>query len=344
MIINNLNRIKIKNKNSETVEAILPTIISASRSTDIPAFYSDWFINRLKTGYLKWTNPFNRKSQYIAFNNTKLIIFWSKNPLPLIKHLDWLNENYPNYYFQYTMNDYHKSMEENVPELENRIETFMKLAGKVGKEKVIWRFDPLLLTNKLGVEDLLMKIENIGNKLLGFTEKLVFSFADINVYKKVERNLKQQGINYQEFDEPTMVKFAKKLNELNKNWGYKICSCAEKINLTEFNITKNKCIDNELIIRLFSEDENLMRFFRSVQNYGQNDLFEQNNRKNQIDNKLKDKGQREECGCIISKDIGQYNTCPHLCTYCYANTTKQIALKNYRLHSENPEAETIAGI
>ena len=176
-------KIKIKTEAGNEVEAQAPVIISASRSTDIPAFYSDWFIHRLKMGYLKWKNPFNGVPLYVTFQKARLIVFWSKNPKPMLKNLDWLDQNLPNYYFQYTLNDYDKTLEEKVPPLNNRIETFIKLSERIGKQKVIWRFDPLILTDKIGVDDLLRKMENIGNQLKNHTNKLVFSYADIKIIR-----------------------------------------------------------------------------------------------------------------------------------------------------------------
>jgi hypothetical protein len=179
------NKKIIINDENQEVEAITPFIISASRSTDIPSFFSKWFFNRLEKGYVTWKNPFNQKEQYISFNETKIIVFWSKNPRPIMPYLEELNKREIKYYFQFTLNDYEKeNLEPNVPELENRINTFKKLSNLIGKEKVIWRFDPLILSDFITVDDLLAKIENIGNQIYNYTEKLVFSFADIGVYKK----------------------------------------------------------------------------------------------------------------------------------------------------------------
>ena len=333
-------KIKIKTEDGNEIDAQAPIIISASRSTDIPAFYSDWVIHRLKKGYLKWKNPFNGVPLYVTFKNTRLIVFWSKNPKPMLKHIDWLNENYPNYYFQYTLNDYDKTLEEKVPPLNNRIETFIKLSEKIGKEKVIWRFDPMILTDKIGVDELLRKVENIGNQLKNHTEKLVFSYADIKTYKKVQNNLRKAEIKYSEFNERTMIEIAQGLQELNKNWNFEIGTCAEKIDIEKYGIIHNKCIDDDLIKRLFPTDEKLMNFigYKLIPP----DLYDNTLRLQKIKTgKLKDTGQRELCGCIFSKDIGQYNTCPHLCEYCYANTSKQIAIENYKLHKNNPLSETI---
>ena len=308
------NKIRIGIQGNKVVEAQAPTIVSASRSTDIPAFYSDWFIDRLKEGYVKWKNPFNGVPLYISFQNTRLIVFWSKNHKPIIKHLGYLNEKNVNYYFQFTLNDYDaEKLEPNVPNVQERIETFVELSRKVGKEKVIWRFDPLILTDKIGVNELLLKVENVGNQLKKYTDKLVFSFADIKIYKKVQNNLRGNSIPYQEFNERTMSEFAAGLQRLNENWNFELATCAEQIPLEKYGVNHNKCVDDDLMIKLFSHDKVLMDFLGVK--ITPPDIFNPNGCIEKMRNN-KDKGQRRNCGCIISKDIGEYNTCPYLCEYC----------------------------
>ena len=335
----NWDKIKIQNQDGEVIEAQAPIIISASRSTDIPAFYSDWFIKRLEEGYVKWKNPFNGVPLYVTFNKARLFVFWSKNPKPMLKYLDFLNKRKYNYYFQFTLNDYDKEkLEPRVPNVQSRIETFQQLSEHIGKEKVIWRFDPLILTDKIGVDELLRKVENIGNQLTNYTEKLVFSFADIKIYKKVQNNLRNNSILHQEFNERTMNEFALGLQSLNKNWNFELATCAEQIPLEKYGIKHNKCVDDDLMIKLFSQDKVLMDFLGVK--IAPADIFNVSPSITKTrDNK--DKGQRQFCGCIISKDIGEYNTCPHLCEYCYANTSKELALKNWKLHKQNPNNETI---
>ena len=308
-------KINIIDDNGEPVKAQAPVIISASRSTDIPAFYADWLIHRIEKGYIKWKNPFNGVILYVAFEKARLFVIWSKNPKPMLKYLNYLDDKNLNYYFQFTLNDYdNEKLEPRVPEVQSRIETFQQLSERIGKEKVIWRFDPLILTDKIGIDELLRKIESIGSQLKGYTQKLVFSFVDIKSYKKVERNLKKSSILYEEFNERTMNEFAAGLRQLNENWHFELATCAEQIPLEQYGIVHNKCIDDDLIVKLFSYDKALMDF---------------------IAVKKKDKGQRQFCGCIASKDIGAYNTCPHLCKYCYANANKETVLKNWELYKLN---------
>ncbi len=324
----------------ETKTGIAPLIISASRSTDIPAFHSEWLINRLKRGYVSWINPFNRTNpQYISFEEARLFVFWTKNPKPLIKHLTLLDQLGLNYYFHYTLNDYKKEgFEPNVASLESRVDTFIKLSESIGKEKVIWRFDPLLLTEQLTVSELLARIRNLGNKLINHTDKLVFSFADILSYRKVQSNLIKEtafynkgDIHLAEFTVGQKNEFAAGIHRILIEWrkinpNFQIATCAEDVDLEKYQISHNKCIDDELIVKLFSKDLKLMDFLglkpKELSLFDEEDKAKKQN--------LKDKGQRKACECIISKDIGSYNTCNHLCVYCYANTSPEVVRQNLK--------------
>ena len=339
-------------ENGEMVPMQVPIIVSASRSTDIPAFYADWFFHRLKVGYSAWTNPFNGVKGYVSYKNTRFIVFWSKNPHPLLIYLDDLKEQNIGCYIQYTLNDYEKEgLERGVPKLFERIETFKQLVDKLGKGRVIWRFDPLILTDDITIDALMSKIEHIGDQLQGYTEKLVFSYADILSYRKVKANLEKNNIPYHEWTEPQMLEFAERLSKLNKKWGYTLATCGEKIDLQKFGIRPNHCIDYDLIVRFAHEDKELMDFIGATIKKRKYDLFGEpeplpasaillsGDRY-----AIKDGGQREFCGCMRSKDIGEYNTCPHLCEYCYANTSKESAISYWKRHLTNKESETITGI
>jgi len=311
-------------------DAIEPVIISASRATDIPAFFPLWFSNRLKAGYMLWTNPFNAKQvQYVSFQNTRVVVFWSKNPKPLFRYLPELDERGINYYFQFTLNDYEKEgLEPNVPPLLQRVESFKELAEMVGQKRVIWRFDPLILSDALTIERLIDRISFLADLLQGYTEKLVISFADIRQYRHVQKNLDCQQMNYREFTVEQMTEIAERLNHLNRKWGLKIATCAEEINLA--GIEHNRCIDDTLLAELFRDDNKLMSFLGYSPDLFGDELSL---------SYRKDKGQRKACGCIVSKDIGMYNTCNHLCTYCYANQSGAGVQNNLRKH--NPASETL---
>ncbi len=325
-------KIKIKTDNGTIVEAIAPVIISASRSTDIPAFYASWILSRIKSGYCIWQNPFNKKPIYVSFAKTKIIVFWTKNAKPLIPHLRELDKMGISYYFQYTVNDYDKEkFEPNLPKVEDRIKTFKQLSEIIGKEKIIWRFDPLMLTTDIGVTELLDKVESIGSQLKNHTQKLVFSFADISKYKKVANNLKRNKIKHIDFTYNTMCAFAEGLHNLNKNWNLQLATCSEDINLEQFDIKHNSCIDGAIIRHMFANNKYLAQYLSYGKTPMTKPLFTEQT--SNVTTDLKDKGQRKQCGCIISKDIGMYDTCPHLCTYCYANSSAWLVNKNNKSHS-----------
>jgi len=318
-------------------KGIAPEIISASRSTDIPAFHAEWLMNRLKEGYVKWINPFNQHPQYVSFEKTKFAVFWSKNPAPLLSHLNEIDRYGFGYYFQFTLNDYEdEQLERCVPPVIDRIQTFRTLSEQIGKDRVIWRFDPLILTPEMGVEDLLVKIQRVGDQIAPFTRKLVFSFADIECYKKVQNNLKRKQMVCSEFTEGQMLETAGRISELCRAWGITAATCAESVDLSRFGIEHNKCIDDELILKISGHDPGLRRLL-GADLHDQQDMFVSSAPKRK--KKIKDPGQREACGCVFSKDIGQYNTCPHMCAYCYANTSENVVRKNYSQVSS--ESETI---
>ena len=298
-----------------------PIILSASRETDVSAFYADWFVERLKDGWCGWLNPFNQQRYRVNFGKARCTVFWSKNPMPMLDRLDEVEAlGFRQYYFQFTLNDYvSEGLEPNVPSVAERVDVFRRLADRIGKERVIWRFDPLILTEKISIEVLLERISNIGQQLKGYTEKLVFSFIDIAAYRKVQKNL--MGIGVREFSPDDQVKFARGLAELNRAFGLELATCGELVDLSAYGIRHNKCVDDELMMRLFHDDAELMDFIGA-----EYDMFNGW----QIGKSRKDKGQRKACGCIVSKDIGAYNTCPHLCKYCYANFNDEVVMRNWR--------------
>jgi DNA repair photolyase len=315
-----------------TVDGIAPVIISASRATDISAFYADWFMHRLKTGYVKWVNRFNGQSKYVSLNKTRAIVFWTKNAEPMMQYLPEIDGRGINYYFTYTLNDYEKEkLEPKVPLLQQRIDTFKRLSDTIGKGKVVWRFDPLILINTITVDTLLDKIYSIGKQIHTYTEKLVISFIDINLYKKVRQNLVTAGFrDCKEFTIEDMTGVAKGLQEVNREWNINIATCAEATDLSAYGINHNKCIDDTLMIRQFSHDKELMDFLGYVPTEeGLPTFMEAKGKRIKV---LKDSGQRKDCGCIPSKDMGQYDTCINGCIYCYANTSPGIAQMNYQKH------------
>lgn len=344
------HKIIILTDKGEQVPAVAPVIISASRSTDIPAFYAKWLINRLSKGYCVWYNPFNKQPSYVSFAKTKVIVFWTKNPAPLIPYLDELDRYGIKYYFQFTLNDYeNEGFEPRVPPLQERIDTFKQLSTRIGKEKVIWRFDPIILTQEVTPRVLLNKIWHIGNEIKGYTDKLVFSFIDVMSYRKVQLNL-ISGTNYftknnidsAELTELQMHEIASGIAKLRdywkeNDWNLQLATCAEKIDLSKYGIEHNQCIDGNLIERLWGNDYELKYYLHTGQ-LPEKDIFGEYPPIPSVRKDLKDKGQRKTCKCTDSKDIGMYNTCPHLCVYCYANTSNKKVMDNMRLHVNDEDS------
>ena len=347
-----INKIIITNDIGEQVEATAPVIISASRSTDIPAFYAKWFFNRLAKGYCAWYNPFNQQKMYISFSKCKVIVFWTKNPKPIIPYLHILDEMGIHYYFQVTLNDYvNEGFEPNVPSVEQRVKTFKQLSDMVGKEKVIWRFDPLIVTPEITPRTLLAKVWKVGNMLKGYTDKLVFSFVDVLAYRKVQSNLIKEigcftkdNVESSELTQSQKTEIVDGLVKLRdiwkeQGWNISLATCAEDLDLEQYGIEHNRCIDGELMKKLFSDDEDFI-YYLNTGYLPERDMFGQLSKPHKIKDAkgMKDKGQRKVCGCMISKDIGMYNTCKHFCVYCYANTSKECVLENNKLHSDESES------
>lgn len=304
--------------------AAAPVIISASRATDIPAFYGEWFVRRLRAGWVRRTNPFNRRDSHISFSRARLIVFWSKNPAPLLPRLDEIDARDINHYFTVTINDYEaERLEPGLPPLAARLETFRRLSARIGPDRVVWRFDPILMGGVLNPATILRLIARVGESLHPFTRKLVISFADIRNYPRVGANLARAGRG--DLREPApdeVAAIAEGIARLNRHWGLAVATCAEEADLSAFGIGHNRCVDGDLMRRCFAGDRVLMDFLSAPPG-----------------GSLKDRGQRKACGCIVSRDIGRYGTCPHGCAYCYANATPERARREHAAHA--PEADRI---
>ncbi|MCD9540462.1 DUF1848 family protein [Photobacterium carnosum] len=292
-------------------------IISASRRTDIPAFYSEWFINRIKSGFLLTRNPFNAnqvKRISLLPNDVDAIVFWTRNPKKLLPHLEYLDQLGFRYYFQYTITGYSKKLETNTLHPLKAIDIFKELSLKIGKEKIIWRYDPIILSNVTPIPEHLRLFEKIASLLSGYTNQVVISFADL--YKKTETNLdKVDGLEYSDIlhNEKELNNLCTGLKEIAVKYKMHITTCAEEVNLKSTGIEHGKCIDDRLIESIF-------------------DIKVTNS---------KDQGQRSECGCVKSVDIGMYNSCLHGCIYCYATYQKKGALDNYKKH--DPQSSFLIG-
>jgi DNA repair photolyase len=280
-------------------------IISASRRTDIPAFYSDWFVNRLNKGFLYVKNPFNANQ----ISNIKLspeiiecIVFWTKNPKKMLNKLKAIDDFGYKYYFQFTVTSYDESIEKNVPRKKEIINTFKKLSDKIGPDKVIWRYDPIFITDKFNIEYHIKWYEYLAKNLNGYTDRCIISFIDM--YKKCERNLKE--INVEQADISQKRLLAKEFSNTAHSFNLNIETCAEETEFKEEGINPGKCIDDILISKIINSPLSIN----------------------------KDKTQRQECGCVQSVDIGSYNTCRHGCKYCYANYSRKSVENNCSVHDK----------
>lgn len=274
-------------------------IISVSRRTDIPAFYSEWFYNRINEGYVMVRNPFNcRQIRRINLTPSEVdcLVFWTKNPQPMLARLDEI-KSYP-FYFLFTLNDYPKAIEKNLPPRTILVDTFIRLAERLGKERVIWRYDPILLNSQNDINYHINNFTDLAGKLSGYTEKCIFSFLE--PYAKVMRRLQPYDVKLP--DEPEKKYIAASLARIAQDYGIILQSCAA--DYQEIGIAPAKCIDPGLIYRLTGK----------------------------VPDSKKDKYQRQACGCLSSVDIGAYNTCSHGCVYCYACFSPEKAEENYRLH------------
>lgn len=277
-------------------------IISASRRTDIPAFYSKWFFNRIKAGFVLVRNPVQHQQVSRIDLNPDVVdafVFWTKNPSPMMERLKLLKDYM--YYFQYTLNAYGDDIEPNIPARGMRLYKFKALSDMIGADRVIWRYDPIFFTNKYNVEYHIQSFERIAMILSGYTEKCTISFLDFC------SSVQKEHLQLPSEEEQLIL--AKSFAEIGRRYDIQICTCAEKLCLQEFGIQKSSCIDKALLEKLIGCSLNVS----------------------------KDKGQRSECGCVSSIDIGEYNTCNNGCRYCYACQSGQEVIANIRQYdSQSP--------
>jgi len=264
-------------------------ILSASRRTDIPNYYSEWLARRFRAGFLCVRNPMNfRQVSRITLNPNVIdcIVFWTKNPAPMLPYLDEYRRYM--YYFQFTLTGYGKDIEPGLPDKRRiLIPAFCELSDRIGRDRVIWRYDPIFLSDHYTLDYHVKAFTRIAEALAGRTRRVVISFLDD--YEKTKRNMK--GINIQGLTKEKMRRLAHSFAVIAGRYGMEIQTCAEKIDLSEYGITHGACIDREYIEHLLG-----CRLRAG-----------------------KDHGQRPECRCMESVEIGSYHTCRNGCRYCYAN-------------------------
>ncbi len=285
-------------------------ILSVSRRCDIPAFYLEWLLNRLDEGYVLVRNPMSyHQVSKIALSPSLIdcIVFWTKDPTNILEKLSLLSEY--KYYFQITINGYDNSIERNVPSKTRIIESFKTLSERIGKHKTIWRYDPIIITDKIDIEYHYKQFNMLASQLKGYTDRCIISFVDM--YEKTERNMK--SLNVMSIDDKKMYEIAKLISQTASVYGIKIETCSETIDLSSLGIEHTKCIDDRLISRIVGQNVNIQ----------------------------KDKNQRDVCGCVTSIDVGTYNTCKHGCLYCYANFSDKTVKNNVLNH--DPKSPLLIG-
>ncbi|HYH04300.1 MAG TPA: DUF1848 domain-containing protein [Bacillota bacterium] len=295
-------------------------IISVSRRTDIPAFYSEWFYNRVREGYFIRVNPYNpaqRKRISLERQDVDAFVFWSKNPRPLLRYLPWLDDHGYPYYFLFTVNDYPELFEPRVPGLNRRVETFRLLSTMLGPERVIWRYDPIILSSLTTEQFHLETFARIAEMLTGYTKRVIISFLDS--YPKVKRAFARlDPENSLQICEPqigggqtALLELSEGLSAIAAERQIAVYSCSEKLDLSQCQVNRGSCIDGILINKLFQLQLPLR----------------------------KDPAQRPECGCVPAVDMGIYNTCEYLCSYCYANGHPEIVGRTVRGY--NPDSPVL---
>lgn len=286
-------------------------IISVSRRTDIPSYYSTWFFNRLKEGYAYVRNPMNpHQISEVPLSPDAVdgIVFWTKNPTPMLNSLDKL-QNYT-YYFQYTLTPYGDDVEKNIPSKSNIIiPTFRKLSSLIGKERVVWRYDPILLSDKYTLQYHMQCFCRFCDKLADYTEKCTISFLDL--YKNMQRNITPLGIRPLSYGQAEEL--AGYFSEVAHEHGIYIDTCAENMELDKYGIKHASCIDQDRLERIGNYKLDIER----------------------------DKNQRDACNCVSSIDLGAYNTCQNGCVYCYANFNQ--TLVNDCCIKHNPSSPLLYG-
>lgn len=290
-------------------------ILSVSRRTDIPSFYSEWFFNRLKAGYVLTKNPMNPAQVRRVLLSPEIIdciVFWTKDPAPMMKRLPELDEMGYDYYFQYTITPYGlgdldqgKNLEPNLRDKNEIINTFIELSSQLGKDRVLWRYDPIILNHELSISYHKEMFAYMCKKLEGYTEVCTISFVDY--YRKLSKQVKEQLLC--EITEEQMHEIAISFAELGQEYGIEVRACCEKVDLSVDQVLPAACIDQARIELLCQQPISVKQ----------------------------DKNQREGCGCVQSVDIGVYNTCKNGCVYCYANYSAASTLKNCNQH--NPKSE-----
>ncbi len=301
-----------KDQPSKLKKEVTFMLISASRRTDLPAYYSDWLYTRFREGFVLVPNPVNpRQVSRVKLTPDVVdgIVFWTKNPLPMLPRLGELKDYM--YYFQFTLTPYEKDIEPGLPDKGQKlVPVFKSLSELLGADRVIWRYDPILLNEKYTAQFHLDAFAAMAKELHPYTRKVTVSFIDTD-YRGVKGNLKELALK--DFPPSAQERLGSSLAQIARSYGLTIDTCAEKIDLLEYGIGKARCVDDRQFEKLLGCPLNLS----------------------------KDKSQRQECGCVTSIDIGTYNSCPSSCRYCYANYSPTRISANINRH--DPRSPLLLG-
>ena len=283
-------------------------IINTGMRTDIPAFYSEWFMNRIREGFVLVRNPYcpERITRYeLNTDVVDCLAFCTKDPAPMLKYLDELKA-YHQYWFV-TITPYGKEIEPNVPPKEEVMQSFIALSRSVGIDCVGWRYDPIFIDRIYTPERHINDFEQMCKTLSGHTKVCVISFIDL--YEKVKRNFPQaRTVTQQE-----RIALGRAFADIGRRYGITIKACAEGKDLAPYGVDCGGCMTRQT-------------FEKAI---GSNIIVP------------KKRSQRAECACVLGTDIGAYDTCGHLCRYCYANYDHENVRRNMRLH--DPDSPLLVG-
>lgn len=283
-------------------------IISVSRRTDIPAFFGDWFMNRLKDGFVGYINPFGGQKYIVSLKPDDVIcfVFWSKNYVPFTEKLKAISDMGYKFYLHYTITNLPKPFEPNVPDKKITVDNLKLLSKLFSPKHISWRYDPIVISDVTDEKFHIKNFYRLAKELEGYVERCYFHY--VTRYEKVKRNIyffqNQHGLKVANPNDDTKVKLANALADIAKESGIKMFSCCGDYLVGE-KIEKAHCVDGAIIEELFN-----IKF-----NY-------------------KEKPSRVGCGCTQSTDIGAYDTCPHGCVYCYANVNKKTAYLRFKAHDK----------
>lgn len=292
-------------------------IISASYKTDIPAFYGEWFMNRLWAGYCKMVNPYGQQVYRVELTPESVdgFVFWTKNIGPFLKYLPEIRERGYPFIVQHTINGYPRELEDRVINYAHTIEHMQRLAREFGSDVAVWRYDPIVITSLTSLDWHRRNFESLARELESATDEVVVSFAQI--YKKTRRNMdwaaREYGFDWSEHEKTPDEEVRNLISDLAwiaQSHGMQMKICSQKKYLIPGIVEESRCVDADRLERISHRP---------------------------IIGKAKQKGNRKECGCFASKDIGEYDTCPHGCVYCYAVQNRELALKRFKEHDPSGE-------